>query len=141
MYYQEYIRGREREYCTPYYCVQTPFVKYRGQIVQYCTHSVQSIPQMSGLITTTTVTSCSLALQGWCCGHTPECATQRRTQGGGVRSNPPFGGLYIRYLLSLSVWHPQDVLNIECHYFVYHALPNNAHRMIQSYYTLIQYLT
>jgi hypothetical protein len=72
---QEYIRGREREYRTPYCCVQTPFAKYRGQLVQYCTQSVHSNPQMSGLITTTIATSCSLALQGWCCGHTPVCIT------------------------------------------------------------------
>ncbi len=31
---QEYIRGREREYRTPYCRVQTPFTKYRGQLVQ-----------------------------------------------------------------------------------------------------------
>ncbi len=55
--------------------MQTPFAKYRGQLVQYCTQSVHSNPQMSGLISTTTATSCSLALQGWCCGHTTECVT------------------------------------------------------------------
>jgi hypothetical protein len=50
---QEYVRGREREYHTPYCRVQTPFAKYRGQLVQYYTQSVLSNPQTSGLITTT----------------------------------------------------------------------------------------
>jgi hypothetical protein len=66
-FYQEYniihVRGREREYHTQYCCVQTPFAKNRGQLVHdnhYYTY---------------TATSCSLALQGWCCGHTPECVT------------------------------------------------------------------
>jgi hypothetical protein len=37
---QEYIRGREREYRTPYCRVQTPFAKYRVQTDQNYKHYV-----------------------------------------------------------------------------------------------------
>ena len=67
-------REEERECRTPYYRVQTPFEEYRGQLVQYCTQNALIYPQTSGLVTTTTPTSCSSALQGWYCGHTPGCS-------------------------------------------------------------------
>ena len=49
------------------------FEEYRDQLVQYCTQNALIYPQTSGLVTTTTATSCSLALQGWYCGHIPGC--------------------------------------------------------------------
>ena len=43
--------------------------------MQHCTQNVLINPQTSGIVTTTTATSGSLALQGQCCGHTPGCVT------------------------------------------------------------------
>ena len=52
------IRKEEGE-CPPgCCCVQTHFEEYRGQLVQYCTQNALIYPQTSGLVTTTTSTSC-----------------------------------------------------------------------------------
>ena len=48
------------------YChVQTLLVEYRSHLVQYYTQNALIYPQTSGLVTTTTATSCSSAQQGW----------------------------------------------------------------------------
>ena len=46
------------------YSIVPPFEEYRGQLVQYCTQNALVYPQRSGLVTTTTATSCSQHCKG-----------------------------------------------------------------------------